>query len=327
MTAAPPIDVVCVGETMAQLVPSDGLPASSAHTFELLTAGAESNVALGLAQLGDAVAWAGLVGDDAPGARVLRDVAAGGVDLSLTRKVPGCRTGLFLKDPAADGSTVTYYRDSSAASRLGPSDIDRVLAARPRHLHLSGITPALSLSCHDAVVHALTRARALGIATSFDVNHRPALWPSRADAARTLRRLTALADVVLVGLDEAGALWDTASEDEVRDSLPEPPVLVVKDGPNAATAFTPEGRFSEPALPVRVVEPVGAGDAFAAGWIHGWLRGLPQPARLRLGHMMARAALTSLADHFSIGVSPAELVATACRAGWPVPGPDERTVR
>ncbi|MCS7475629.1 sugar kinase [Umezawaea endophytica] len=305
-------DVVCLGESMAQLVPADGKPLRSAESFVLTTAGAESNVAQGLAQLGSTAAWVSLVGDDALGSRVLADVAASGVDVSLTRRRDRDRTGLFLKDPAADGSRVTYYRDGSAASHLSRADVDRAFAARPRHLHLSGVTPALSASCRDAVRYALSSAH--GVSTSFDVNHRPVLWPDPRAAALTLRALAQRADVVFVGLDEAAALWGTTTPEQVRELLAEPAAVVVKDGAVDATAFTTEGRFTEPAPPVDVVEPVGAGDAFAAGWLHGMLIGLPHPARLRLGHLMAGAALTSLSDHGTITRPPGDLVREADRA-------------
>ncbi|WP_199443530.1 sugar kinase [Umezawaea beigongshangensis] len=308
------LDAACLGESMAQLVPADGRSLRSAGSFALTTAGAESNVAQGLALLGSTVAWVSLVGDDALGARVLDDVAAAGVDVSLTLRRDRNRTGFFLKDPAADGSRITYYRDGSAASHLSRADVDRAFAARPRHLHLSGVTPALSVSCADAVGHALAVAPELGVSTSFDVNHRPVLWADPREAALTLRGLARQADVVFVGLDEATALWGTTTPDQVRDLLPEPQTLVVKDGAVDATTFTADGRFTEPALPVQVVEPVGAGDAFAAGWLHAMLIDLPHPARLRLGHLMAEAALTSLSDHVTTTRPPADLVREAARA-------------
>ncbi|HEY3708645.1 MAG TPA: sugar kinase [Amycolatopsis sp.] len=299
-------DVVCLGESMAQLLPADGKPLRHATRFALTTAGAESNVARALVQLGTTASWVSLVGEDALGARLLDDVAAAGVDVSLTRRRPG-RTGFFVKDPHPGGSTVTYYRDGSAATRLGRADVDRALAARPRHLHLSGVTAALSASCRDAVGYALD----CDIATSFDVNHRPALWPDAGEAATVLSGLARRADVVFTGLDEAGALWGAKTAGDVRELLPEPAVLVVKNGGTDATSFGPDGVVVEPALPVDVVEPVGAGDAFAAGWLHGMLTGLAHPARLRLGHLLAGAALTSLSDHFPLPRPPAELVRAA----------------
>jgi 2-dehydro-3-deoxygluconokinase len=313
----PPSRVVCFGETMAQLVPDDGLPLNTAATFTVRTAGAESNVAQTLAQLGIPVSWVSRLGEDALGQRITRDLAATGVDVSAVRFLPGRRTGLFLKDPGPHGSTVTYYRAGSAASTMSPADVDTALAFHPAVLHLSGVTPALSDSCAAAIRYALTACRAQGIHTSFDVNYRPALWPSPAVAANQLLDLANAADTVFVGLDEAEALWDLASATEVRRLIGQPSTLVVKDGARAAVSF---GRADEPvvvpALPIAVREPVGAGDAFASGWLYGRLHDLPCTARLRLGHLMAGAALTSLGDHFTIPDTPERLLAVACASSW-----------
>lgn len=304
--------VVCVGETMAQVVPEGGGSLAGASTFSLRTAGAESNVAQGLAQLGNRVYWMGRLGEDALGRRIVRDLTAAGIDVSLVRRIPGMRTGLFLKDPGALGSVVTYYRESSAASTMSIEDIESALAPGPALMHLSGITPALSSTCEAAARHALRECRDRGVRTSFDVNYRPVLWPSRDGAARRLLDLANSADVVFVGLDEAESLWGMRSARETRDLLSAPGTLVVKDGPREAVSFAGTEETVVPARTVDVVEPVGAGDAFAAGWLHGMLHDLPQHVRLRLGHLMAAAALTSLTDHFVLPTGPDEFVREAC---------------
>ena len=169
-----------------------------------------------------------------------------------------------------------------------------------RVVHLSGVTPALSDSCADLVAYGLQHRPVADAVMSFDVNHRPALWKAgRAQAL--LKDLANLADLVFVGLDEAGTLWNTRTPEEVRAVLPGPATLVVKDGAVGATAFTTTGPCFVPAPGVDVVEPVGAGDAFAAGYLFGILRGLAEPARLRLGHLVAGSALRAAGD---IGVLP-----------------------
>ncbi|UQX89402.1 sugar kinase [Jatrophihabitans telluris] len=315
-------DVVCLGETMAQLVPVDG-SLSGALEFRLFTAGSESNVAQALAQLEVAVGWVSRLGTDPIGDRVLAAVAASGVDVSGVRRQPR-RTGMFVKDPAPAGSSVYYYRDGSAASTMSTEDVDRALSHRPRMLFLTGITPALSDSCRAAVRHAMTAAPAAGVAVCFDVNYRPALWRSHpAGAAATeLRELAAQADVVFVGRDEAAEVWGTESPAEIRALLGQRGELVVKDGALAAFSFY-EGDQAQvvPALPVAVVEPIGAGDAFAAGWLCGRLRGLGAQASCRLGHLLAARALGSPTDQ--LGPAPlaaserAWLYAAAVGSSWP----------
>lgn len=291
------VDVACLGETMVQVVPVGGESLSLAEAFHLTHGGAESNVALALARLEDKVSWVSRVGADVLGNRVLNALRAGNVDVTHVRREPTHQTGVFFKDPAPTGSIVTYYRKGSAASMIDSSDVDIALGIHPRVLHMSGVTPALSKSCLSATSYAVTRANQLGIKTSFDVNYRSSLWSSRQDAAKTLGAIADACDIVFVGLDEARSLWGVESPLEIRRLLSGPESLIVKDAGGFATTFSGVYAIRVSALEVDVIEPVGAGDAFAAGWLHGHLRGFDEDVRLRLGHLMARIALSSLTDH------------------------------
>lgn len=299
-TAVPalgPGPVVCVGETMAALVPDPLGPLEGADRLGVAVAGAESNVALYLADHDVPARWVSAVGDDPFGRRVRERIAAGGVDVSGVRVDPDRPTGLLFKDPGEHATRVHYRRRDSAASALTEALLDDPALHGAALLHLSGITPALSNSCRALVERALRPERPYPV--SFDVNYRPALWSDRATAADVLRTLADRADIVLVGLDEAQALWGDAVTDarSVRALLAGPWVLVVKDGARAATAFVGPDAHTVPALTVRVAEPVGAGDAFAAGFLAGLHRGLPVAPALRLGHLTAASALRVPADH------------------------------
>ncbi|MDX3854466.1 sugar kinase [Streptomyces sp. AK02-01A] len=298
--SAPAGPVVCIGETMAALAPDPVAPLDDAELLRVDIAGAESNVAVYLADHGVPARWVSALGDDPFGRRVRERIAASGVDVSGVRTDSARATGLLIKDPGADGTRVHYYRRGSAAAALSP-EVLRTEAVRGAGLvHLTGITPALSSSCRALVEEALSPGRPYSV--SFDVNHRPALWPSGpADepAAEVLLSLANRADIVFVGLDEAQELWGGAVTDaaSVRRLLPGPGTLVVKDGSRASTAFVGPVPYTVPALTVRVVEPVGAGDAFAAGFLAG-LRESGDPVRaLRLGHLTAASALGVTADH------------------------------
>ncbi|MEU6353886.1 sugar kinase [Streptomyces sp. NPDC047072] len=293
-----PGPVVCVGETMAALAPDPPRPLQDADDLRVAIAGAESNVALYLVEHGVPATWVSALGDDPLGRRVLATLAAAGVDVSHVRLDPRRPTGLLLKDPGPNGTRVHYYRSGSAASALGPELLDRPPVRDAALLHLTGITPALSPTCRELVTRALaTPAAERPYAISFDVNHRPALWPEGA-ASGVLHDLADRADIVFVGLDEAQGLWgaDLTAAD-VRKLLPGPRILVVKDGSRAATAFTDEGSRTVPALRVDVVEPVGAGDAFAAGFLAGLVRDASTERALRLGHLTAASALSVIGDH------------------------------
>ncbi|MET7568303.1 sugar kinase [Streptomyces sp. NPDC005492] len=290
--------VVCIGETMAALAPAPNASLESAAELTVSVAGAESNVAMYLADLGVPVSWLSAVGDDALGRRVRAEVGAAGVDVSGVRRDPERPTGLLVKEPNGAGTRVHYYRGNSAASAMGPDVLDDDRVGSASVLHLTGVTPALSPSCRTLVTTALTvPVGERPYAISFDVNHRPALWPP-GTASTVLRDLADLADITFVGLDEAQELWDANLQPaDVRKLLARPRLLVVKDGGRAATAFSDEGTWTVPALRTDVVEPVGAGDAFAAGVLAGLLRGHGVERALRLGHITAASALKVTADH------------------------------
>lgn len=305
-------EVVCVGETMAMVTPVQAEPLEVASEFALHSGGAESNVAMYLAGLGHRVSWVSRLGDDPLGRRVLRNVSGAGVATTNVELDAAAPTGVYFKDPGPLGTRVFYYRRGSAASFMGPKTVEFLAASPPRVVHTSGITPALSFSCDNMTSALFDMFVGTQTLLSLDVNYRSALWPSPGAAGARLEGLALQAGVVFVGLDEARTLWGTTTPQQVRDRLKEAPVVVVKDGAVGATAFDAESETFVPSLPVEVNEPVGAGDAFAAGWLSGFLRGLPQAGRLRLGHLLASAALSSTADHAS--PPPPQLLQAALEA-------------
>jgi 2-dehydro-3-deoxygluconokinase len=319
---------VCIGESMAVLVPDRAGPLEHAERFRRGVGGAESNVACGLAALGVPAAWISRVGDDGFGRLLLAELAARGVDTSAVEIDPRRPTGLYVKEIGAGGglphdlgagnSRLHYYRTGSAASALGPSALltpaAGALLAEARLVHLSGITAALGrLSGHDGgqrlVEAVLERRTGGGPMVSFDLNWRPRVWQGPDDGvgtpaesgtpapAETLARLAARADVVLLGTDEAVEVFGTDDPRRLRALLPGPRHLVVKDSGHGATAFDGEDVVTEPALRVEVVEPIGAGDAFASGFLAGLLLGYDAQRRLRLGHLCAAAVLMVPGDH------------------------------
>ncbi|MFE3142564.1 sugar kinase [Streptomyces scopuliridis] len=291
-----PLDLLAIGETMVMVTPRDGGGLSADNTFVLRPGGAESNVAALMARLGHTTAWAGAVGADPFGDLITDALRAQGVDVGLVRRDALRPTAVYFKHPTDRGTQVFYYRTGSAATAMHTGDIAAWRARPARVTHLSGITAAISGQSLDLVRH-LVRDRPLGPAPlSFDVNHRPVLWGPGRGAAELLD-LARRSDIVFVGRDEAQGLWGTSDARSVRDLLPEPAHLVVKDAAVEAVAFTPEGVFRAPARTVEVVDAVGAGDAFAAGWLSGLLDGRDQETRLRLGHYAASQVLQSPSDH------------------------------
>lgn len=260
---------------MVLVRPLEAISLDDAVEFRLDVAGAESNVAVHLARAGLQVAWASAVGADPFGRRIIRSLVEAGVDVSAVRLDCDARTGIYFKDPGVGSTTVHYYRQDSAASRLGPGFVVGLPWEQARLVHLSGITPALSSSCRELVDRLLDERTRRGQPVSFDVNFRPGLWSAEV-AGPVLRDLAARCDIVFVGRDEAEILWGTRDYEEVR-----------RAGPSRHFVRAPV---------VDVVEPVGAGDAFAAGYLEAVLRaGSPEEA-LAQGHRFAARTMTSTAD-------------------------------
>lgn len=288
--------LVTLGETMVMITPAGGGSLASADDLRLHVAGAESNVATHAAALGVESAWVSAVGADVLGDRVRDAIARRGVDVGWVRTDPDAPTGVYFKDP---GHGVLYYRRGSATSRMGPASVEDVPLEDAAVVHISGITAALSATCAaliDAVIDRVAPSAAL---LSFDVNYRAALWRS-GEEAPALLRLARRADLVFVGLDEATTVWGCETADEVRRLIPEPPVLVVKDGAVGATEYAridgADRSTFVAAAPTEVVEPVGAGDAFAAGYLAALMGGADAVARLAAGHARAQLVLLSASD-------------------------------
>ncbi|GAA2996040.1 sugar kinase [Streptomyces fulvorobeus] len=308
--AAATTDVVCLGESMVTFLPSRPGRLADVPRFGRGIGGAESNVACALAAAGHRAAWVSRVGTDGFGDHLVEAVAGYGVDTAAVRRDPDRPTGIYFRtatDRATDVHEVAYYRAGSAASAMSVRNVPYEDVFRGRVLHLSGITAALSGDCLE-LLHDLTAPRAGRPLISFDVNHRPGLWRGRAGATGpdVLLVLARRSDLVFVGEDEAEEAWGVRGADAIRQALPEPGVVVVKRGADGVTVFSgprpgtrspAAGRAEEvPALRVDVVAPVGAGDAFAAGFLSATLRGLPVRERARHGHLMAAAVLTVPGD-------------------------------
>ncbi|MFJ9813719.1 sugar kinase [Streptomyces sp. NPDC101151] len=323
-SAAPDVvDVVALGESMVTFLPTRPGRLADVPSFDRTIGGAESNVACVLAAAGHSTRWVSRVGADGFGEHLAETVGGYGVDVAHVRRDADRPTGVYFRtaaDRATDAHEVAYYRAGSAASAMTVDNVDLAALRAARVLHLSGITAALSEECLDLVRHLVKPAAGRPL-ISFDVNHRPGLWRD-AEGARVLLELARDADLVFVGEDEAEQAWGvTGGPAAVRRMLPEPKLLVVKEGARGATAFEREdgagarplrpatdGRAAgprtapanppvlQPALHVDVVATVGAGDAFAAGFLSATLRGLPLRDRIRHGHLMAAATLTVPGD-------------------------------
>lgn len=280
------MDVVTLGEAMLMFVAEEPGPLERVQHFSKRTAGAETNVAIGLARLGLKVGWQSRLGTDSMARYLLAAIGGEGVDCSRVVCDAGQRTGFMFKGRVDDASDppIEYHRQGSAASRLGPDEIDPAWIAGTRHLHVSGVFPALSGSTLAATQRAMALAREHGRTISFDPNLRPALWPSREVMRDTLNELARGCDWALPGQVEGELLTGSAEPEAIAAFYRErgAKLVVVKLGTAGAYYSGPQGSGRVAAVPVaQVVDTVGAGDGFAVGVISALLDGLALPGAVR----------------------------------------------
>ncbi|MGA5209228.1 sugar kinase [Streptomyces pseudogriseolus] len=224
---------------MVTFLPSQPGRLADVPAFHRSIGGAESNVACALAAAGHTTRWVSRVGADGFGDHLVEAIGGYGVDVSHVRRDPDRPTGVYFRtagDRADDAHEVAYYRAGSAASAMSPTSVDLDAVRAGRVLHLSGITAALSPDCL-ALMRVLTAPRAGRPLISFDVNHRPGLW-GEAYGPEVLLDLARGADIVFVGEDEAEEAWGLrGGPTAIREALPEPHTLVVKQGAKGAVAF------------------------------------------------------------------------------------------
>ncbi len=288
--------VVTIGETMAMLMPTSSGRIRHAQQLELRVGGAESNVAIGLARLGIDAGWAGWLGDDEVGELVLSRIRGEGVDTSQVRRIDR-RTGLFLRERAPLGVQVYYYRHDSAATAMGPDAFAPTYLDGVQFLHLTGITPALSDTCRELIFWAIGAARRHGVRICFDVNYRSKLW--RPEVARaTIEEILPLVDIVLVGDEEAQALWQRADRAWLETLTHNGPTeVVLKRGAAGCFAIIDGEMIDDPGFVVAAVDPIGAGDAFAAGYLAGHVWGESPQARLRTANALGALSVMTVGDY------------------------------
>ncbi|AGK46545.1 MULTISPECIES: sugar kinase [Burkholderia] len=297
-----PLDVVTYGEAMAMFVAAEPGPLDSATQFTKRIAGADLNVAIGLARLGFRVGWVSRVGADSFGRYVLDTLAREHVDASCVTVDARYPTGFQLKSRATDGAdpTVEYFRKGSAASRLSLDDYAPGYVLGARHLHLTGVAPALSDSSRELAFHLARTMRAAGRTVSFDPNLRPTLWPSPEAMASTLNALAAHADWVLPGLAEGRQLTGLGTPADIaRFYLAQGARgVIVKLGAQGAYFRTADGCEGTVAAErvEHVVDTVGAGDGFAVGVVSALLEGRAIGDAVARGNRIGALAIQVIGD-------------------------------
>jgi 2-dehydro-3-deoxygluconokinase len=293
------LDVVTFGEAMACFVSSAG-EIGSASDFTKSIGGAEANTSIGLARLGDSACWISRVSTDPLGDEIVSVLAAEGVDVSHVLRTDAAQTGLMLKDRlSADSVRVFYYRQGSAATHLASGDIGEGLLASAKILHVTGISLSIGDGPRELALQTMKDARRLGLRVTFDPNFRPQLVSAEAAVAQWHEILPLITDF-LCNEEEARLISGKESAREAVEYITSkgPSAAIVKRGALGAVALV-DGDYHEvpawPALDPR--DPVGAGDAFNAGWIHARLHDFGHEASLSLAAFVASQVVQHPGDY------------------------------
>ncbi|RIX50496.1 sugar kinase [Paenibacillus nanensis] len=275
--------IITFGESMALFMPEGHKSIERAATLEQSFGGAESNVAIGLARLGSSVGWFGALGDDPFGKLILKTLRGEGVDISRAKLSGEAPTGMMFREHVAGRLAVHYFRKGSAASRMKPEDLDEDYIRGAKLLHVTGITCAISEEGRRTVRRAVDVAKEAGVLVSFDPNLRLKLW-SIEEARATLLPLAADADYFLPGWDELKLLYDTDDYAAVKERLRElKAVSIIKGMGDATVVLEKESETAVPFYPAdQVVDTVGAGDGFCAGFLAGVMKGMSPVEAVRL---------------------------------------------
>lgn len=285
------MDVVTIGETMTLFTPNEEGPLRHANSFSMKFGGAESNVAIGLSRLGHRSRWISRLGEDEFGDAIASFIRGEGVDVSYVTRDTLAPTGVFFKEfRRLNDTRVYYYRKDSAATKMSAELLPEAAIQDAKYLHITGITPALGESCRLTLEKAIRIAKKNGTKIVFDPNIRLKIWTDEAEARHFITKYASESDIVLPGVAEAKFLFGSHTPEEFVDQFHELGVETVimklgKEGSIISAPSVPKKRV--PGFFVeRVVDPIGAGDAFAAGVLSGLLDGLPLEAAARLGNAM-----------------------------------------
>lgn len=265
------IDVVTIGESIVLFQPMMEGPLTYCHLFSKSIAGAESNVAIALSRLGKKVRWISRVGNDPFGQTIISTLAGEGVDVSHVIKDEHAPTGIYFKEFKQYGEpNIYYYRKFSAASNFSKKDIKSEWLDHARHLHVTGITSALGEHTVEFMKEVMKLAKEKGLTVSFDPNLRYKLWDNEKKAKEVINSLISLSDVFLPGIEEAKFLTGMEDYEKNAQRFLEmgPKLVVIKLGQKGSVAFFGKKKVVAEAVTVEnVVDPIGAGDAFAAGFL------------------------------------------------------------
>jgi len=272
-------EIILIGEPMAMFVADNIGNLEDVEKFTKSLAGAEVGVCIGLKRLGYDVSYVTKLGVDPFGKYIRNFLIKESIDVSFITFDERFPTGFQMKNKTVSGDPeVVYFRKGSAASHITKEDIKKVDLYGVKHIHVTGIPPALSKSCREATYELISRAKEKGIFITFDPNLRPAIWDSKEEMIRVINDIASKCDMVLPGVAEGLTLTGSDDPNKIADFYLNLGVktVIVKIGDRGAFVKTQNESYTVPGYKVdKVVDTVGAGDGFAVGIVSGLLENLP----------------------------------------------------
>ena len=314
-------DLVTLGESMLRFSTPIGGALERAARLDVNVAGAESNVAITARRMGLSAGWLSRLPDNPLGKLVSNTVASQGVDVSRVIWTQQGRMGTYYLEIAAPprANRVIYDRAGSAITAISVDEIDWDYVAQARLLHLTGITPALGPSCAAVVHRAIDVAHKRHVPISFDLNYRAKLW-SPADAAARLTPLLQGIHILRAGVDEANALFGLSGDAaqvarELRARF-DAHITLVTDGSRPAAADDGTHVYTRACHPVQIVDEIGAGDAFSAGFLVKYLETRNVESSLAFAQALAALKLTYTGDLAWCTRQDVEALIANTASGW-----------
>lgn len=291
-------DLVALGEVMLRLSIPSPARFETVRQLDVQIGGAEANVAAACARLGLRSAWLSALPANPWGNRIRRELTTHGVDCRNVRMLENARVGVYYLEAGAPPrpTRVLYDRHDSAFARLTPEAIDWSTVRQARCVHLSGITPALGAGPRRVVEQAVREAPTV----SFDLNYRATLW-SPSEARAFAESVLPLARHVFLGQSEAETVFGlTGAAETTLEALARlaPKATIALLQGEAGSVVLEGGRLWRPSRRhvVQVVDPVGAGDAFVAGFLWKTLGGRGAQEAVDAGAAVAALKCTTWGD-------------------------------
>jgi 2-dehydro-3-deoxygluconokinase len=298
-------DVTTIGSTLLRLSVPPGERLETAVSYSVRTAGTEGNTMVALSRMGFKTGWVSRLKDDVIGRRIAGEIHAHGVDTSRVIWTDRDRNEIFFVEYGASprGIRVVYDRSGSAVSKIRFSDVDPIYLLDTRILHMTGILPALSTRCRQTAEAAMEAAKRAQVKISFDVNYRGKLWGKR-EAARTLGPIIKRCDILFLTREDAVDIFGLAGPPEkmLRSAYETygPELCVMTLGNEGGMAFDGDRLYRSPAYDVQILDRLGAGDSFTAGFLCGYLEGSIQTG-MDYASAMAALKLGIKGDYFISG--------------------------